>query len=165
MSDSFKIDQRVIHCREGLCVIVSETNINGNEYFVVKSETGSGENIYVLKTRTDNIIRPIMNVEQAKELVAFMAAVKPEFMTNTKQRRDFYKKKLGSGSVYDLAFLARQLFLFHDLNSKGTLVKLGPTDIEMLEYADKVLYDELCLAFDKNIAEIRDFVCQMLISY
>ena len=158
MIKTYSLNQKVVHCREGLCVIFSETTINGNEYFVVKSTTGSGENIYVLKTKTENIIRPLMSVEEAKEIIKYMNSVEAEFINNTKQRRDIYKRKLGSGNVMDLAYLAKQLFLFHYLNAKGTVVKLGPTDIEMLQNADKILFDEMSLVFNINNDEIKPFL-------
>lgn len=162
MPDNFSVNQKVIHCREGLSRIVSEAKIGGNEYFVIQSESGAGENIYVLKSRTQNIIRPIMTLEEAKKLIDFMASVKPEFMANTKQRRDFYKKKLGSGSVHDLAYLSRQLFLFHYLNDNGTLVKLGPTDVEMLETADRILFDEFALAFNQDTTSVREYIIKLI---
>lgn len=158
MENTYCLNQKVIHCREGLCQIMSETNINGNDYFVVHSINGGGENIYVLKTRTENIIRPIMGINEAKDIIAYMNSIHEEFIANTKQRRDFYKKKLGSGNVKDLAFLAKQLYLFHYLNSIGTIVKLGPTDIEMLQSADKILFDEFSLVFEKNAADIKIYL-------
>lgn len=160
MADTYCLNQKVIHCREGLCFIFDETTINGNDYFVVKSVTGNGENIYILKNRTENIIRPIMDKKAAQAVIKYMNECEAEFFSNTKQRRDIYKKKLSSGNVLDLAFLAKQLFLFHYLNAHGTLVKLGPTDIEMLEAAHKILFDEFSLVFNINYENIQNFLIQ-----
>ena len=57
----FKVNEIVVHCREGLSTIVGETEIAGNPYFVIVSRKNPKENIYVLKSRTENIIRPVMN--------------------------------------------------------------------------------------------------------
>ena len=154
---SFKVNDRVVHCREGLSTIVGETNIAGNEYFIVASDKGDHrENIYVLKTRTENIIRSVMSKEDAQKVIDFMKEVKPGFISNTKQRRDLYKKKLLSGNVYDLAFLAVQLYFFNYLNANGQVVKLGPTDLQMLKDAEAILFDELSISFEIPRQEMSD---------
>ena len=145
---SFRVGDRVVHSREGLSKITGETLIAGNEYFVIRSDKGDKENIYVLKTRTENIIRPVMSLEEAHQVIKYMKSVPAAFISNTKQRRDVYKKKLLSGDVKDLAYLSRQLYFFNLYNSQGQLVKLGPTDLQMLKDAESILYDELAISFD-----------------
>ena len=125
---NFRIGDRVVHSREGLSTITGETLIADNEYFIIRSDKGDKENIYVLKTRTENIIRPVMNLEEAHQVIEYMKSVPAAFISNTKQRRDIYKRKLLSGDVKDLAYLSRQLYFFNLYNSQGQLVKLGPTD-------------------------------------
>ena len=39
--------QQVVHCRDGLAVIVDETIISEKEYFVVKTIRGGGENVAI----------------------------------------------------------------------------------------------------------------------
>ncbi len=143
----YKVGERVVHSREGLSTIKDMTSISGNEYFVVVSDKGDRENIYVLKNRTENIIRPIMSLEEANELINYMKSVEAEFISNTKQRRDQYRKRLLSGMVKDLAYLTKQLYFFNYYNSIGQVVKLGPTDLQMLKDAERVLYDELAISF------------------
>ena len=98
---SFRVGDRVVHSREGLSTITGETLIADNEYFIVRSDKGDKENIYVLKARTENIIRPVMNLEEAHQVIEYMKSVPAAFISNTKQRRDIYKKKLLSGDVKD----------------------------------------------------------------
>ena len=157
----YKVGDRIIHSREGLSTITSETSIGGNDYFVVVSDKGDRENIYVLKSRTENIIRPIMTVEESMAIINYMKSVEAEFISNTKQRRDQYRKRLLSGNVYDLAYLARQLYFFNFYNANGQIVKLGPKDLQMLKDAESILLDELAISFnvareemEKKIAEL-----------
>lgn len=158
----FKVNETVVHSREGLSTIVGKTEIAGNQYFVIVSRKNPKENIYVLTTRTDNIIRPVMSEKDAKEVINFMKTVDAAFISNTKQRRDLYKKKLLSGNVYDLAFLSRQLYFFNYYNSHGQLVKLGPTDLQMLKDAESILFDEFAISFNKPREEIADVVAKLL---
>ena len=159
----FKVGDKIVHSREGLSTIVGETSIAGNDYFVVVSMKGSRENIYVLKSRTENIIRPVMNESEAKEVIAYMKSVPAAFISNTKQRRDLYKKKLLSGNVYDLAFLSRQLYFFNYYNSHGQLVKLGPTDLQMLKDAEAILFDEFAISFNKPRDQVAEVVALLLV--
>ena len=43
----FKIGDKVVHSREGLSHIVNIVKMGDNEYFVINSNRGKGENIYV----------------------------------------------------------------------------------------------------------------------
>ena len=158
----YKVNDKVIHAREGLSTIMSIAEMAGNEYFVVKADRGGGENIYVPVNNTGSLIRPIMSADSADEVINYMKTVQAEFISNTKQRRDQYKRRLLSGNVYDLAYLSRQLYFFNYYNNNGQVVKLGPTDIQMLINAETILYDELALSYQKPRDEIEEFVVKKL---
>ena len=158
----FKVNDRVVHCREGLATIVSDTVIGENEYFVVIADKGDRENIYVLKSRTENIIRPVMTKAEAEAVIEYMKTVEAGFISNTKQRRDLYKKKLLSGNVYDLAYLSRQLYFFYFYNEQGQVIKLGPTDLQMLKDAEAILFDEFALSFKIDREAVGQLVKKLL---
>lgn len=161
-SMGYNVGDRVIHSREGLSTIKDITSISGNEYFVVVSDKGDRENIYVLKNRTENIIRPIMDLKAANKLMEYMKSVEAEFISNTKQRRDQYRRRLLSGSVQDLAYLTKQLYFFNYYNSIGQVVKLGPTDLQMLKDAEKMLYDELAISFKLDREQVDQKVIELI---
>ena len=152
----FHKGQQVIHCRDGLAVIVDQTIIADNGYFIVKTARGGGENIYVPIGRAEAIIRPLMTVKEAEDLVDFMKGVQVEFNSNTKQRRDSLKRKLGSGDVHDIADLFKQYYFFKTLEDGS--VRFGPVDLDMLEYAKNNLLDELSITYDKPRDEVEAFI-------
>ena len=158
----FEINQKVVHAREGLSTVVAITEMGGRSYYIVHSDRGGGENIYVLIDNVANLIRPILSIDEAKEIIKYMKTVKAEFISNTKQRRDQYKKRLLSGSVQDLAYLARQLYFYNYYNANGQLVKLGPTDVQLLKDAEQILYDELAISFGINRPDIADYISGLL---
>ena len=158
----YKVGDRVVHAREGLSTITNITTMMDREYYVVVADKGERENIYVLKERTENIIRPIMSLEEGMKVVDYMKTVKAEFISNTKQRRDQYRKRLLSGNVLDLAYLSRQLYFFNYYNSIGQVVKLGPTDLQMLKDAEKVLFDELALSFNVDRDKVDQKIAELL---
>ena len=73
---SFKKGQQVIHCRDGLAVIVDETLMAGNSYFIVRTIRGAGENIYVPIDRADQIIRVLMTEKEAEDLISYIKMIK-----------------------------------------------------------------------------------------
>lgn len=158
----YEVNQKVIHSRDGLSTIVSITEMAGNEYFIVHACHGKSENTYVPVKTAHNLLRPIMDEKAALEVIEYMKKVQAEFITNTKQRRDQYKRRLLSGNVLDLAYLSRQLYFFNYYNDNGQLVKLGPTDIQMLKDAESILYDEFAISFNKNRDEIEEYVKKLL---
>ena len=149
MSD-FSVNDEVIHCREGLSTIIGSKEMNGKEYFLVQVNRNSGETFYVPVDSANSIIRHIMNVEEADELLRLVKKIGKEFNTNTKQRRDAYKKRLSSGDVKDIAYLYRQLFFYHKIGAEeNDEIKLGPVDLEMLNYAKNMLLDELAISYSQ----------------
>ena len=155
----FKINDSVIHCREGLSTIVSTSNMNGKDYFLVSVNRNSGETIYVPVDTASSIIRPLMNKKEADELLLYIKKIKKEFNSNTKQRRDAYKKMLSSGNVKEIAYLYRQLYFYEKIGGENnTEIKLGPVDIDMLSYAQNMLMDEFALSYNVKREEVKDFV-------
>lgn len=152
----FKIGQQVIHCRDGLAVIVGTTSMADNDYYVVRTVRGNGENTYVPVARADQIIRFLMSEKEADELVEYIKSVPLEFNPNTKQRRDAIKKRLLSGDVKDDAYLLKQLYFYKTLNDGS--IKYGALDIDMLSFATNNLLDEFAISYGKNRDEIEEFI-------
>ncbi|MCF0107672.1 MAG: hypothetical protein HUJ59_01500 [Bacilli bacterium] len=156
---TFKVSDKVMHCREGLSEIVSTTEMNGRDYFIVRSFSGDGEAIYVPKDSACNIIRQLMTIEEADNLLNSLKNYQLEYNPNTKQRRDAFKRRINSGDIKDIAYMFYQGYLFK-LHPEG--IKLGPSDCDMLEHSKKFLFDELMLVYDISKNEIDSFVEQKL---
>lgn len=153
---NYKIGQQVIHCRDGLAVVVGSTNMADKDYYVVKTIRGSGENIYVPVDRADQIIRFLMSEKEADQLVAYIKTIPMEFNPNTKQRRDAIKKRLLSGDIKDGAYLLKQLFFFKEQNDGS--IKYGALDIDMLSFASNNLLDEFAISYNIDRDKIEEFI-------
>lgn len=160
MSD-FKLKDKVMHFRDGLSFISEEKEMNGMPYFIVEVING-GEKVYVPKDRADAIIRPLFDKENLNELINFMKPIRPDYFNNTKQRRDVFKKKLGSGDIHDLAYLTMQLYYFKHPDEVDTPVKFGPADVDMLKYAARTMFDELALSLEKDREEVEEYIYQLI---
>ena len=154
----FNVNNEVIHCREGLSTIIGSKEMNGKEYFLVQVNRISGETFYVPVDSADSIIRHIMTVKEADELLKLVKKIGKDFNTNTKQRRDAYKKRLSSGDVKDIAYLYRQLFFYNKLGENNDEIKLGPVDLDMLNYAKNMLLDELAITYKQQRESVEKFV-------
>ena len=155
----FKINDSVIHCREGLSTIISMNSINGRDYFLVKTHQASGETIYVPVETATSIIRPVLNPDEADEVLRYIKSIEKEFNTNTKQRRDAYKRRLSSGNVKDIAYLYRQLYFYYQIGGENNEeIKLGPVDIDMLSYAKNMLLDEFALTYSVDREKTESFI-------
>ena len=151
----YAIQDKVIHCRNGVSTFLNVVNISDREYYLIRSIRGDGENIYVPIIGCENIIRPIMDVEAADQLLCSLREIEKEFNPNTKQRRDAFKRRLASGNVEDIAYLYRQYYLY---NKNPENVKLGPADVDMLEYATNILLDELALTYQVDREQVDKLV-------
>ena len=154
--NNYQIGQQVIHCRDGLAVVVGSTNMADKDYYVVKTIRGSGENIYVPVDRADQIIRFLMSEKEADQLVAYIKTIPMEFNPNTKQRRDAIKKRLLSGDIKDGAYLLKQLFFFKEQNDGS--IKYGALDIDMLSFASNNLLDEFAISYNVDRDKIEEFI-------
>lgn len=154
--ESFQINDLVMHFREGLSKIVQEKVMNEKDYFIIKVLRDESEVVYVPKDNASAVIRHISTREDAEELVKYIREIKPEYITNTKQRRDGFKRRLGSGNIRDLAFLTRQLYFFRHPEEVEVPVKFGPADVEMLKYAACTMYDELAITYDVDRNQIEE---------
>ena len=133
--------------------------MNGKDYFLVRSHQASAETIYVPVETAKNIIRPIMNEKEADAVLKYIKGIKKEFNSNTKQRRDAYKKRLSSGDVKEIAYLYRQLYFYEKLGGENNEeIKLGPVDIDMLTYAKNMLLDELSISYKVEREDVEEYI-------
>ena len=158
---SYKVKDKVMHFREGLSFISEEKEMNGVAYFLVEVISG-GEKVYVPKDKADAIIRPLFNKKELPELIEFMKPIMPEYFNNTKQRRDVFKKRLGSGDIHDLAFLTMQLYYFNHPEEANTPVKFGPADVDMLKYAARTIFDELAISLKIDRDKVEEHIYALL---
>lgn len=154
----YKVGDVVIHYRDGLSEIIGTTIMNDTEFFLLRAKRGGDVKIYVPLLKATQIIRPVMDKENADGLLKYMSSITETFIANTKQRRDDIKRRLASGNIYDIAVLCHFYYLAFVLNQIPENVKLGQMDYEMLTNAKNILYDELCVTYGIALEEIEKFV-------
>lgn len=156
----FKINDTVVHYRDGIAIITGTTLMAGNEYFVLNVKRVGNVSVYVPVSKADNIIRDVLSIDQADELLRYAKEIPESFIGNTKQRRDDFKRRLASGDIKDVIYLCKLLYLFKTLPSLPEGVKFGPMDIEMLYDAHNRLFDELAITYGQDRSVIEDYAVQ-----
>ena len=76
---------------------------------------------------------------------------------DSKERRDSFHKKLSSGDLKEIAYMCYKLYLLKKakLNSNA---KFCLTDSVMFDKAQKMLFDELALAYKIDRNKIVDYI-------
>jgi len=159
---TFDVNDTVMHFREGLAHITEKRRMNEKDYFIIRVVRDQSEIVYVPVDTAQAVIRHVSTLEEAQELIEYIRTVKPEYITNTKQRRDGFKRRLGSGNVRDLAFLSRQLYFFKHPEEIEVPVKFGPADVEMLKYATTTMYDELAITYSVDRDNIEEMFLEKI---
>ena len=154
----FQVNDVVVHYRDGVSVITDTVMMGDCEYFAIRAKRVGDVSIYVPVLNAINIIRKVMTKDEALKLLEYMNNLPELYITNTKQRRDEFKKRLASGNIEDIAFLTKMYILFKHNCFVTENVKFGPMDLEMLKDAYNRLYDEFAESFNINREKVHDFV-------
>ena len=158
----FQLNDTVVHYRDGISVITGTIEMNGEQFFTVKALRVDDVLIYVPILTATDIIRKVMHLDDANNLIEYMINIPELYIANTKQRRDDFKRKLASGDIKDVAFLTK-MYLLHKTNSFETEnVKLGQMDVEMLKDAYNRLTDEFAVIYDITHENIEEFMVNKL---
>lgn len=158
----FQLNDTVVHYRDGIAVITGIIEMNEAQYFTIKAVRVDDVLIYVPVLNATDIIRKVMQIDEANNLIEYMNNLPEVYIANTKQRRDDFKRKLSSGDIKDIAFMTK-MYLLHKKEAFLTEnVKLGQMDVEMLKDAYNRLSDEFSVVFDVDPTSIESFLAKRL---
>ena len=158
----FKINDVVVHYRDGVSTITGTANFEGKEFFVLKAKRVDGVSIYIPIENASQVFRPVMDEANADAIILYMKGIEANFNPNTKQRRDDYKRRLASGNILDIAYLVRHLYLYKTAESLPEKVRFGQVDFDILQSARNMLYDEFCITYNCPEEEIDEFVVKRM---
>lgn len=154
----FQINDVVVHYRDGVSVITGTITMGDSEYFTIRAKRVGDVSIYVPVLKAINIIRKVMTKEEADKLIEHMNKLPEVYISNTKQRRDEFKRRLSSGNIEDIAFLTKLYILFIKDGFATENVKFGPMDLEMLKDAYNRLLDEFSVSYNVDREEVDSYI-------
>ena len=143
----FRINDVIIYGAQGVCRIadVEEKTISGTKktYFVLKPVADSGSTIYA---PADNatVLKKMRRLLSKDEVDALIDSMKDEHMawtTNENERKESYKKILGSGDYIELIRMLKAIYT-HKIEREADGKRLHMTDERFLKEAEQMLYSE-----------------------
>ena len=141
----FQIGEYVVHKVHGICEIMDIVTIANRKYYKVTPSKDNKLTIYVPYTNENDIIRNIMSEQEANKLIEYMKGIDNDLVVDSKSRRDEFARLLTTGNIYDIAFLAKKLYILREEKLKNNRF-IGVIDQDTFENANNRLIDELSLS-------------------
>ena len=155
------IGKVVVHKKHGICTITQHLKMSGQDYYQLIPRFDESMSIFVPTSKECELLRDVLTKNEADDLISYMRNIDDVLIEDTKERRDDFHKKFSSGELKDLAYICRKLFLLkkakEETNSKFCL-----TDSTLFEKANKMLLDELSIAYDIDRSQIFDYVSKLI---
>lgn len=157
----YKLGDTVIHRTHGISIIVSIMDIEGRSYYKVQPRKDQRLAIYVPTSNDKGILRDVLSVEEADELLVYMKGISEEVIPETKAKRDEFRHMFSNGDIKDLAFLSKKLYLSKQ-NKISKNLKVGAVDSYILEQSTAILLDELSLTYGVAPEKIIDYIANKI---
>ena len=158
----FKINDYIMYGSTGVCQVTD----------IRKSESGDDDTIFYIlqpvytanmkiKTPVDNTkvtMRPVLTKEEVLALIATMPDQETCWIQDQKERTTTYKAALKSRNNEDLIKIVKTLYEEKHVAIK----KITKTDEDLMNTAEKQLYEEFAIALNIPITEVIPFIHEQL---
>ena len=159
----FKVNDYVVYGSTGVCRItgISKDKYNSSietEYYVL--EPVYSNNPMTIKTPVNNpnpLMRAIITKDEILSLIAMMPEIEPLLLDRGKQRSDTFKAALRTGEEEDWIKIIKTLYL--EKKAKSIVnKKLTKTDEDIMNSAEKQLYEEFAIALNISPDEVVSYI-------
>lgn len=151
--------QLVMHETAGVCRVVGETKLDGlpGQYYVLCPLYVNDATFYTPKESQKVKIRPVMSQEEAHELIAQLPDVPSLTFENQNDQKLRCAAILKSGDSYQLASLAKTLYL-DQLRRSRQNKRSGISDATMLKKTEQLLFGELATALGLEYQDVLEYI-------
>ncbi len=156
-----KVGDIVVHKKHGICRISQILQMLDLDYYQLIPHFDESMAIFVPVMKESELLRSVLTKDEADNLISYMREIDKDLIEDTKERRDDFHKKFSSGDLKDLAYICRKLFLLKKSKEK-TNAKFCLTDSTMFEKANKMLLDELSIAYNIDRSQIFEYVSKLI---
>lgn len=153
----FKINDYIIY-NNGVCKIkdIKKKYMNDTDYFIVCPIEDESLTIKLPITTTN--MRKLINVEEAEELISKIPSIET-LNLNEKNIEIEYKKLLENKRLEDLVKIIKTTYL-RNKERTDNKKKTGDIDNKYFSMAEKFLYNELALVYNKSFDDIKNDVIE-----
>lgn len=147
----FQIDDFVIHRSNGLCRVIGTgypefNGIKGDALCYILENQRNRGTLYTPVECCENILRPVMSLEQAEELVSHLQGIELIAEENDKLREIAYRKALHEEGYVGLARIIKTAYTKRTARMKEGK-KITIIDQRYEKQAQDYLYDELAFVY------------------
>lgn len=156
----YKVDDKIVYPMHGVGNIdaIEKKTVLGKkaDYYII-SIINSKMKVMIPVTNADNIgIRAIIQKKEIKKVLAVLSKDENSSVDDWKERYQNNIDKIKSGSIYEVAEVARDLF------RRGSTKELSIMERKLYENAYQLVTHEIALAKDINIEESGNIVSEAL---
>ena len=160
----YQVDEYVMHRSNGLCRVIGTGypefgGVKGDSLcYILENQRNKGK-MYTPVENGESILRPVMNLEQAEELVAHLQGIELITEENDKLREVAYRKALheegyiGWARIIKTAYAKRVARM--KAGKKSTIV-----DRKFEKQAQDYLYDELAYVYQIPRDSVEDYLVE-----
>lgn len=149
---TFRVGDRIAHPMHGAGVIESivTKRINGQDrdYYVLKLPTGGMQVMVPVETSDVIGVRPIVDAEQAEQIMGAISGIKVEMTSNWNKRYRENMLRIKSGDLMEVASVVKGLM------QRDRERGLSTGERKMLHSAKQILISEIVLSESSSYEEV-----------
>lgn len=156
----YQKDDYVVY-KHDVCKIkdVKENKMTGSTYYVM---TPIDDDSLIIDIPTENrmgFLRDIISKEDAEKFINKISKIQPLDNINDKNIEIKYKELLNAGGHENLIKIIKTTYLRNE-NRINNKKKISEKDNTFFKLAEKYLYNELSIALNKSVEEVKDYIIE-----
>lgn len=158
----FKVNDHVVYNSTGVYKIIdirNEKDINNNDtdYYVLQPVYEKNLTIKTPVNNTKVLMRKIIKKDDALSLIASMPEKETIWTDDDRQRSENFRAAFRTGNSEEWVKLIKTIYL-KKMEKSQIGKKLLKTDVEIMEKAEKILYEEFAIALDLSPDEVVTYI-------
>lgn len=161
------VGETVLYAANGVCTVEEITELDfgsgKTKYYILKPVSSSQNTFYIPADNQKMLskIRKILSREEVDEIIASMPDSTAGWIENDLERKNEYKKIIGSGDCKSLVKVIKSIHM-HKTEIAENGKKLHQIDEHMLKDAESLLYGEFATVLNIKKEEVLPFIIKTL---
>lgn len=161
------VGETVLYAANGVCTVEEITELDfgsgKTKYYILKPVSSRQNTFYIPADNQKMLskIRKILSREEVDEIIASMPDSTAGWIENDLERKNEYKKIIGSGDCKSLVKVIKSIHM-HKTEIAESGKKLHQIDEHMLKDAESLLYGEFATVLNIKKEEVLPFIIKTL---
>lgn len=152
-------DQLVMHENAGVCRLLGTETLDRKRgpYYVLCPIYDNGSTLYVPVDYGDTHLRPLMNRQEAMDLIYQLPQVEVLHFHSSHEQKQCASEILSSGDRLRLAQLTKTIYR-NELRRRQSSKTTYSADHNLLRHLEDLLFGELAISLDISRDKVSDFI-------